>query len=392
MAICNILGNLKSNTGTFLTFSQYIDDLTRWQSDLSYYEITPSKFVALNIKPLSSRNIINGSSVENIKDYNSWISTVFVNFIENRCAWLKTNDKNGSWTPNHFKNVFWEVMTKQLENVSDINVIDDDGQTITATNSDSIISNEDIVYVGDINVQSYDNVNGQGYSEIYCYIPNKASRGSYEITKTSSQDSLSIDPVTIPISTKLIGFENIGSDSEYITSYNMLYDEPEYNYNIEKVSNYNDDNFNINAIIILYSIGDEYIDIPMGIYFPGIINNEGVIQNQIIKYVNNNDLYGSGTSYGLRICNRYATANDSNNIDINIYDTDYAGLSKVLAKMSDTCDKMTEVINKFNSNNDVNKSLIDLFKNTQVNVPYIKSVNGVDYWFVNGKKLTQVYK
>lgn len=394
MAICNILGDMQNSTGTFLTFSQYIDDLTRWQTDSHNHKIKPSKFVALNIKPLKRIIIKNFNiNLNNSYNYNSWVPSIFTNFIENRCAWLKTNDVNGKWTPNHFKNVFWEVMFEQQENVETVSPISEENIQIENQIQGSLVTPDDIMYVGNINIQSYDNINGQSYSEIYCYIPNEAKRGSYNLNTVDVSQSqlIGIDNEQISISSKLIGYEHIGDATEYITRFNMVYSEPKKNYHIESNNlDYNDDKFDINAIVVLYDIGDTYTDIPMGIYFPGIIDNDGVIQNPITKFVSNKEIYGSGTSYGLRICNRYATTTNTHEIDI--HSNDYASLSLALSKISQTCDKMNEFVNKFNSNNDVNKSLIDLFKNTQVNVPYIKSVNGVDYWFVNGKKLTKVYK
>ena len=49
MAVCNIFGHLKYNTGNFLTFSQYVEDLTRESTQSVYYRVTPSKFVALDV-------------------------------------------------------------------------------------------------------------------------------------------------------------------------------------------------------------------------------------------------------------------------------------------------------------------------------------------------------
>lgn len=382
MAICNILGDMQNSTGNFLTFSQYIEDLTHWQTDAGY-KVSPSKFIALNLKSFK-RNIITDYIHDN--NYNSWVPSIFTNFIENRCAWLKTNDVNGKWNPNHFKNVFWEALTTLQANID---------STLTIE-SEPIITKDDIMYVGNIDINSYDNINGQGYSEIYCYIPNDATNNLYEIQQSASlvTDLLNVSSKVINVNTKLVGYENIGSDSEYVTSYKMNYSEPEYDYNIISKDSVKDvDKFNINAIIVLYDIknGDiNYTDIPMGIYFTGLIDGNGNIQNSITKYVSNNDIYGSGTSYGLRICNRYATNHQQGNITIT--DNNNSDISKLLSKISQTYDKMNEVLATYNSNNNVNKSLIDLFKNTQVNVPYVKNINGVEYWFVNGKKITSVHK
>ena len=52
--------------------------------------------------------------------------------------------------------------------------------------------------------------------------------------------------------------------------------------------------------------------------------------------------------------------------------------------------KMDEVVKKTTNIDQNYKQLLSIFKNSQTNVPYIKSVNGKDYWFVNGKLLNPV--
>ena len=49
MAVCNIFNSLANTTGTFLTFSQYVEDLTRNYAQGDTYKVVPSKFIALNI-------------------------------------------------------------------------------------------------------------------------------------------------------------------------------------------------------------------------------------------------------------------------------------------------------------------------------------------------------
>ena len=51
----------------------------------------------------------------------------------------------------------------------------------------------------------------------------------------------------------------------------------------------------------------KYKNIPLGIYFTGTLDNDCIMSNQITKYVNSEQIYNQGTSYGLRICNRFIT-------------------------------------------------------------------------------------
>jgi len=51
MAICNIFKELTNTNGTFLTFSQYLEDITRQQTLSTNYRVIPSRFIALDINP-----------------------------------------------------------------------------------------------------------------------------------------------------------------------------------------------------------------------------------------------------------------------------------------------------------------------------------------------------
>ena len=53
-----------------------------------------------------------------------------------------------------------------------------------------------------------------------------------------------------------------------------------------------------------------YSYIPMGMYISGIFDENNELTNIIKKYVSTS--YGTGTSYGLRICTRFTTTPDSN--------------------------------------------------------------------------------
>ena len=144
MAVCNIFRHLSKETGTFLTFSQYMEDLTIWKTEGKYHKIVPSKFIAIDCK---QENYNNSTLPKYIQEY-----------FENACACFKNNlqtmveDEIDSmafgWDPEYTKTLFWNMMFK--------------------SESDSIqrglIDMEDIKYVGDINLQSYNTVDGMGYS------------------------------------------------------------------------------------------------------------------------------------------------------------------------------------------------------------------------------------
>ena len=157
--------------------------------------------------------------------------------------------------------------------------------------------------------------------------------------------------------------------------------------------------FSINAILILYDIVSKYEDdgvlkentlyrnIPLGIYFTGTLDVDCIMSNQIIKYVNSEQIYNQGTSYGLRICNRFI----SNPLSTEIIETT-ADSSSNVSEIAPVLEKIGEVLlsaeEVTKSNNDILAVLnthLSQFKNNKTNVPYIRELGKKKYWFVNGK-------
>lgn len=361
MAICNTFGELK-NTGTFLTFSQYMEDLTKWQTESIYHKIVPSKFIAIKIPKSNLNNFGNGS-----------LPRLFVEKFENACACFK-NLNDFEWIPEYSKTLFWDtVFNSGLINMSDIN------------------------YVGDINLQSYNNVDGMGYSEIYCHIPDNAAQYTYSNEIKPRTDAP--NSITKQQNDLLEGFTDVTDDESKLTDDYEYSIKNQYEFSWNQSSNLdepirtNNNSFDINTIIVLYDILNDgssiASDIPMGIYFTGSINDDGEIQNSITKYVSNEEIFGAGTSYGLRICSRYVVASESNSYStqtVTCEDNNYSDLSRVLTQLSISQNKMDRIVNTIYSNQNY-KTLLSLFKNQKVNVPYIKYINGEKYWFVNGKMI-----
>ena len=373
MAVCNIFKQLTKTTGSFLTFSQYMEDLTRWQTESKYYKVVPSKFIALNCD-------LNGYDDKSFPKY-------LQDKFENACACFK-NSNNIEWSPECSKSLFWNTMFES----GFMNPI----QTLE---TDSLPYIQEIKYVGDINIQSYNNVDGMGYSEIYCHIPNEAVAHQYYFV---SNELVGIDDLNVKTGNIIQGFiegelngdEKISADYTYSLgkSYTFSWDDPRI-----KTEDLKDTSFNINMIIVLYDVWNDdklvYTGIPLGLYITGLINN-GVIQNPITKYVSNEDIYNSGTSYGLRICSRYAVSPEQDNYivkDVTIENDDSSNFSQVLSQISISQAKMDEVINKTYNTEQNYKTLLSIFKNSRTNVPYIKIVNNEPCWFVNGKLLNSSF-
>lgn len=390
MAICNTFKRLTKETGTFLTFSQYMEDLTAWQTESKYHKLVPSKFVAIDCQST---------------DYNNaTLPKLFQDYFENACACFKNGiyknddiDSMGvmSWTPENAKILFWNLMFDsgiiKLEEKAE----KDEDET---PETPGILG---IQYVGDINLQSYNNVDGMGYSEIYCHIPNEASLYKYSVGTNDRDDMTIIKKSDDLIEGFLIGELN---GSEKLKIQFGDFDKQELVYTIDKdyifswddndilTTKLQDKSFNINMIVVLYDIWNDneaiVQGVPMGVYITGLIDDNGKIQNSITKYVSNEDIYNSGTSYGLRICSRYVVSSEQDNYvvkEVTCEDNNYGDLSRVLSQLSISQNKMDKIVNKTYNTEQNYKNLLAIFKNSKTNVPYIKIVNNESCWFVNGK-------
>lgn len=365
MAVCNIFNSLSKNTGTFLTFSQYAESMTDTTK-----KVVPSKFVAININN-AKIDLSNSSIPKTLQDY-----------YENGVAVIKNK---GEWKYKYSKDLFWRTMF------------------------DHFIENEDIKYIGDINIQSYEEYGGTGYSEIYCYVPNEAGELECELVPNSTTKTID----TRNKGAHLEGYEN-QIDTWYNIEQNIDYKVTNENStdDIDGVTNNWYDNlkgiykntddayYTFNTIVVLYDVVDiqnnEIIrnNLPMGIYFTGSYDEPAQeLTNYVTKYISSPEIYGQGTSYGLRICTKHITGSVSSIINepiINehqISNDTKSELCYALTQMSQSQTKMDEVIDHTYNCVQNYKDLAAVFKNSKTNVPYIKLINGKEYWFVNGRRV-----
>ena len=140
MATCNLfIKELTKETGTFLTFSQYIEDITKHSGMGETYKVIPSSFMTFDI------------------DYSKTSSDFLVrlqNEFENGCACCKNQIQN--WIPSYSTNLFWNAFVKIFK----------------SKDSTSTSNNYLHVHKGSITFQSSDIIDGTNYSDIYCHIPN----------------------------------------------------------------------------------------------------------------------------------------------------------------------------------------------------------------------------
>lgn len=171
MAVCNIFNKLSKNTGNFLTFSQYSEDLTKGATQYEAYRVVPSKFIVMDVDYNKISQTLNSFYSDDegksllTGDLNQDLPRYFRDYYENGCAYLRSN-YNGDWNPKLSANMFWNTLYK--------------ANMLTTTENENLnyFINE-VRYIGDINIQSYDEKSGEGYSEIYCYIPSEAKAYKY---------------------------------------------------------------------------------------------------------------------------------------------------------------------------------------------------------------------
>ena len=358
MAICNLIGDLKKENGTFITFSQYLNDITRENVEGSNYRVVPSKFVCLDVH---DGEIMNKLRVN----------------VENAAALIRNGKVSGlaSESPEWFRGLVWDAF--MIKNVG--------GNTLP------------IRYMGDINMKTSNIHNGMNYAEILCHIPEDASLEEY----TFSQIGGDID---IMCGETYEGYERYSDD---------IYKIPEGYHNItsnvsavinEKSSDTPRMNFTFNTIIVLYDIEtgvDTIKDIPMGVYFTGVLESrldedgnviDWDITNAVTKVAATTESStGIGTAYNLKICTRYVTTLDSTPIEI-VESNNMDEWSEALAYLAQSQNKIFEVTNQMSSALQQCKSMLTTIKKHATNVPYIVKVKGVDWWFVNGKPMAKVYQ
>lgn len=218
MAVCNIFNKLNKLTGNFLTFSQYSEDLTKGATQYEAYRVVPSKFIVMNIDYEKVKDKLYSYDINENIDLNRDIPKYFQDYFENGCAFLKKNYK-GDWTPKQASNMFWNTLYKA------------DMLTTTTEDNSNYFINE-VRYIGDINIQSYDEKAGEGYNEIYCYIPSEAKAYKYGTIDLRPDESVcDCTPYTL---------NEVDNRIQYINPYTIDY-EPWTAENDESLEDYKDD-------------------------------------------------------------------------------------------------------------------------------------------------------
>ena len=442
---CALLKPVDNLTGTFLLFSQYTQDLTQQYSNPDSYRCVPSKYIALN---LDYAAMLRGIDPEaSIEDKNTVLSAhlgeVFENYFENACTYMraKYHDTPSGFNPEWTRTLLFQTLQKyQLMHKKEL--VSDESAVINSSSSDThgavYAISEEIQYIGDINIYSFgDKVDGIGYNEIYCYIPNEAKATDYFLSAVPFMQAHTYDNdyilgyenqesynglswlVTNPDENALqyidkddlVKYYGIGKYKElpgeeasttdiYTLTPECLEGNADSDDKPRKVDGKILDKFKVNAIVVLYDIvqigdlGNQIIlhkNVPLGIYFAGkpeVDENDVItMSNEITKYVDSDQIYNQGTSYGLRVCTRFL----SNPFSTEIVETTVKGSSNVsemapvLEKMGETLMAVEDILDDKDKLYQMLKDHLSQFKNNKVNVPYVRQLGNKKYWFVNGK-------
>lgn len=390
MAVCNLFNTLENVSGNFLMFSQYVEDVTKGYTNGDSWKVIPNRFVVLNI---DYSNINRQMVTPNGETLNEGIPKYFQNCFENACAYGRVNYVNQSkriantltqdWTPEISRNLFWNFMF--------------DGGFLTSSPYGDTRKVNEVMYWDDISIQSYDEHNGMGFGEIYCYIPSNSPKKNCQVIRMSDIDmriaDLSNDSIFLE------GFkdryvENYSKEYYYNRDFSMTFDDPD----VGVLNDSQDAMYGFNTVVVLYDIVKKeadgwkniYTNIPMGMYITGRFDGTE-LTNAGRKYVTSS--YGVGTSYGLRICTRFSVAPNgmilSNNETI-IDNEDITTVCQLMSKMSENLSLMMSMSQQMNDTTQQYKELLSTIKNNRTNVPYVKVVNGNDWWFVNGRPVTNI--
>ena len=436
---CSLLKPVDSLTGTFFVFSQYAQDLTKQYSNPDSYRCVPSKFVAMN---LDYTKVSTGQDNIDTKGSAAVLGEIFQNYFENACTFLRgkyfdSENQTDSWNPEYTRTLLFQTLEK-YKFLTYESTVDDTSATTNGSQSDtygavSAIS-KNIQYIGDINIYSYDDtVGGVGYNEIYCYIPNEAKCVDYQLQAVPFEQAYtypfsyicgyegqsSYNNLTWLVDDKSSNKSYIDNDGAIncygigkytIGSYNTATlvplcledngsDDKSRTTNIgtEEEPKYVDvDKFDVNTILVLYDIvrkdddGGQvtvYKNVPLGIYFTGCLDENLVMSNTVVKYVNSELVYNQGTSYGLRVCTRFlSTPNSTEPIEVNATgSSNVSMMAPVLEKMGETLMAVEDILDDKDAMYQMIKDHLAQFKNNKVNVPYVRQLGNKKYWFVNGK-------
>lgn len=413
MGKCNLLTPIKSNTGTLFTFSQYAEDLTTMMSNPDTYRVVISRFACIDLnKP---KTPVEGTA----ESYSDYYGNIFQNYFENACSFFRDKEGKKLIENDNTDFVFKPEYTRALL----FQTLNKFGMVNVSKSGTGVGKCDNIKFVNDINIISNSEHDNIIYNEFYCNIPQQDYAKEYSVA-TYDEDTIDSRPdIVAPytsefivgfndanypatgLTNKVLGYTDNEDTSSGGSAYYSIYNENYFDIftddgSMLEVTDLNDvDKVHFNSIVIFYDVvrndGMEqeiiHHNIPFGIYFTGKPES-GVIDNGVNLFINNDDIYNQGSSYNLRVAQRFLSTQNATLIleDVEIDNKpidDFSSLYNLMAEsqriMRDTNDYVRNIYSNLSNH-------LAMFKNNRINIPYIRKVGGVDYWFVNGRMLVPV--
>ncbi len=379
--VTNIFNALTNETGNFLIFSEYTNALSRASIDPNY-KVRPSQFVCLDLGDDDIQKF-DGTLVEPGTNYNEIIPRWFQNCFEAGIAGLKNDLKVVS--PHQFSIAFWTQMARIYDGVDNLAGI--------------------LKYVGDISTLSWKD----GFADIILDITSGSKGQVFEritdipedvdeyLTDCGNTTFINPDGFISGWTSTEIPLSPAARETDYICYYNntsgIYNDDSSILDQTFSSKDSSETSFTFNAILVLFEITDDnngiiYHGIPMGIYFTGVVDENANITNPVTIYSNEKDAYGAGSGWSLRICTRFTPTPIGT---VQIYEVALESqaisdsISALLVANAETLKNINEFSQKQWVNSQSYRDLLGIFRNGRTNVPYTKKINGMDYWFVNGK-------
>lgn len=447
---CNLfktIGASDTRVGEFMMFSQYTEDITKEQSMKSGYRVIPSKFVVLdlNINKVfnemdSDRNRISTYIKHNpdtgeyempVGDQasmgcNNIFPQIFQSYFENANAFIRNNaGKEGFPIDN------WDLPDRSLSSELLWRTLEEWGFIHKEYNTEHNFEYYDeIKYIGDINIHSNHKVNSYSYDEVFCHIPAREDEYYYRLNQSIEIEGVPYKdggeplnnpledwtdasyPLDYPLVNRAITYHDPNEDLGYY--YRIGGDIPELYFKekilpedftpIPRHPEPNNDEYKFNAIVVFYDVlynepGEDprylYKGRPMGIYISGPIKVEETkavgLSNEFIKFISNNDAYGQGASFGLRIMMRYTPTPNNSTYAMEV-STDGHDYETITEAMGGIADAIIDINRSYGDQYDMHqayKNHLAQFRNRRTNIPYTREVAGRQYWFVNGRNTGQ---
>lgn len=450
MARCNIFKPLQTHSGEFLMFSSFPEAVTKEMSEGPLYRVVPSKFACLEIDTSGLKGIDNfkiPTKDEEIRDdYNVALPAVFQDYYENALALEKERQKE-KFDPSIASTLLWntlerfgmihnEPIDEKISSYKEIKYIGDipfynnktqDDMNYTEIYCHVPVSAERTLYytrptkeeltIHELQKEIKKNEDNEdvevykryieGWTNLNYPVNNSISHYPLGLVKTQNEETgeyiykpLSVDRYDSNEGLGYMLYANI----PYEINPDPAVTETSRPYFIDPLTEKKPEEFQFNCILVFfdtYQVEDPSdptaepkkinSNIPLGVYFPGIIEKNGTSDNKLFtnivtKYVSNVDAFGQGSSYGLRIMTRASAVPNSTTYQITVdEDQDTASLSTMMGEMGDLIKEMRDSKDCCNELSQDLKDHLAMFKNYRVNVPYIREVSGLQTWFVNGR-------